>query len=85
MSLSTNVLGEYFYCDKVVLCDSTRILEILNNVANSLGMPATKGIVRTSFPYSINCVVTMSENHLSIHTRADFAYAAVNLYTCSDD
>ena len=84
MALGTHLLVEYFECDKTVLCDSSSILQALKKAAEVSGVNYVNSILRTNYPWSVSCIITISESHLSIHTRADYAYAAVDLYTCGD-
>ena len=45
-------------------------------------------IVDTSFhkfsPFGISGVVVIAESHLSIHTWPEYAFAAIDIFTCGD-
>lgn len=36
-------------------------------------------------PFGVTGIVLLSESHLSIHTWPEFEYAAVDVFTCSDE
>jgi len=35
-------------------------------------------------PYGVTAVVVIAESHLAVHTWPEYAYAAVDLFTCGD-
>ena len=54
----------------------------------SAAKEAKATIVEISFhkfsPFGISGVVVIAESHLSIHTWPEYAYAAVDIFTCGD-
>jgi S-adenosylmethionine decarboxylase len=68
-----------------------KILKDLAKVKNALVSAAKEAkatIVDISFhefnPFGISGMVIIAESHLSIHTWPEYAYAAVDIFTCGD-
>ena len=54
----------------------------------SAAKEAKATIVETSFhkfsPFGISGVVVIAESHITIHTWPEYAYAAIDIFTCGD-
>ncbi len=83
-ALGTHLLVELRDCNPEILKDLTRVKDAL--VAAAKEAKAT--IVDISFhefnPFGISGMVVIAESHLSIHTWPEYAYAAVDIFTCGD-
>jgi S-adenosylmethionine decarboxylase len=67
------------------------ILKSLEDVRDALVSAAKEAkatIIDISFhefsPFGISGMVVIAESHLSIHTWPEYAYAAVDIFTCGD-
>jgi len=71
-------------CNPEILKDLTRVKNALVSAAKE----AKATIVDISFhefnPFGISGMVVIAESHLSIHTWPEYAYAAVDIFTCGD-
>jgi S-adenosylmethionine decarboxylase len=83
-ALGTHLLVELRDCNPEILKDLTRVKDTM--VAAAKEAKAT--IVDISFhefnPFGISGMVVIAESHLSIHTWPEYAYAAVDIFTCGD-
>lgn len=83
-ALGTHLLVELRDCNPEILKDLNRVKEALVSAAKEAG--AT--IIDVSFhefnPFGISGMVVIAESHLSIHTWPEYAYAAVDIFTCGD-
>ncbi|MBF0506096.1 MAG: adenosylmethionine decarboxylase [Nitrospirae bacterium] len=83
-ALGTHLLVELRDCNPVVLKDLTEVKNAL--VAAAKEAKAT--IIDVSFhefnPFGISGMVVIAESHLSIHTWPEYAYAALDIFTCGD-
>ena len=83
-ALGTHLLVELKDCNPEILKDLNKVKEFL--VAAAKEAKAT--IVDVSFhefnPFGISGMVVIAESHLSIHTWPEYAYAAVDIFTCGD-
>jgi S-adenosylmethionine decarboxylase len=71
-------------CNPEILKNLNRVKEALVSAAKE----AKATIIDVSFhefnPFGISGMVVIAESHLSIHTWPEYAYAAVDIFTCGD-
>ena len=71
-------------CNAEVLKDLGKVKETMVSAAKE----AKATIIDVSFhefnPFGISGMVVIAESHLSIHTWPEYAYAAVDIFTCGD-
>jgi S-adenosylmethionine decarboxylase len=71
-------------CDPEILKDLRKVKGALVSAAKE----AKATVVDVSFhefnPFGISGMVVIAESHLSIHTWPEYAYAAVDIFTCGD-
>lgn len=83
-ALGTHLLVELRDCNPEILKDLNRVKEALVSAAKK----AKATIVDVSFhefnPFGISGMVVIAESHLSVHTWPEYAYAAVDIFTCGD-
>lgn len=83
-ALGTHLLVELKDCNPEILKDLTKVKGALVSAAKE----AKATIVDVSFhefnPFGISGMVVIAESHLSIHTWPEYAYAAVDIFTCGD-
>lgn len=79
-----HLLVEYRGCDTDILND----LALIEQVMNQAALAANATIVTSTFhpfmPHGVSGVVVVQESHLSIHTWPEYAYAAVDFFTCGE-
>ncbi|MDI6801711.1 MAG: adenosylmethionine decarboxylase [Thermodesulfovibrionales bacterium] len=83
-ALGTHLLVELRDCNPEILKDLNKVKEALVSAAKE----ARAIIIDVSFhefnPFGISGMVVIAESHLSIHTWPEYAYAAVDIFTCGD-
>jgi len=83
-ALGTHLLVELRDCNPEILKDLGKVKEALVSAAKE----AKATIIDVSFhefnPFGISGMVVIAESHLSIHTWPEYAYAAVDIFTCGD-
>jgi len=83
-ALGTHLLLELKDCNTEALRD----LGIVKETMVSAAKEAQATIIDVSFhefnPFGISGMVVIAESHLSIHTWPEYAYAAVDIFTCGD-
>ncbi|MCX8026785.1 MAG: adenosylmethionine decarboxylase [Thermodesulfovibrionales bacterium] len=83
-ALGTHLLVELRDCNPEILKSLKSVKETLVSAAKE----AKATIVDVSFhefnPFGISGMVVIAESHLSIHTWPEYAYAAVDIFTCGD-
>ena len=83
-AFGTHIIVELSDCDAAILSDVERVKNILVGAARK----ANAEVLQTAFhrfsPQGVSGVVVIAESHLSIHTWPEYAYAAMDIYTCGD-
>ncbi|MBA4371512.1 MAG: adenosylmethionine decarboxylase [Thermodesulfovibrio sp.] len=83
-ALGTHLLVELRDCNPEIIRD----LKKVKNMMVAAAKEAQATIVDISFhefnPFGISGMVIIAESHLSIHTWPEYAYAAVDIFTCGD-
>jgi S-adenosylmethionine decarboxylase len=83
-ALGTHLLAELRECNPEILKD----LEKVRNAMVSAAKEAQATIIDVSFhefnPFGISGVIVIAESHLTIHTWPEYAYAAIDIFTCGD-
>ncbi|MFH0932891.1 MAG: adenosylmethionine decarboxylase [Nitrospirota bacterium] len=83
-ALGTHLLIELRDCNPEILKSLEKVKKILISAAKE----AKATIIDNSFhefnPFGISGVVVIAESHLTIHTRPEYCYAAVDIFTCGD-
>lgn len=83
-ALGNHLLVELRDCNPEILKDLSRVKNALVSAAKE----AKATIIDISFhefnPFGISGMVVIAESHLSIHTWPEYAYAAVDIFTCGD-
>jgi S-adenosylmethionine decarboxylase proenzyme len=84
-ALGKHILAEFYECDTDAINDVRIVEETLLNAAKK----ANATVIGSSFhlfePHGVSGVVVISESHLAIHSWPEYAYAAVDIFTCGDD
>ncbi|MCD5411349.1 adenosylmethionine decarboxylase [Thermodesulfovibrionales bacterium] len=83
-ALGTHLLVELRDCNPEILKDLGKTKDAMISAAKK----ARATIVDVSFhefsPFGISGMVVIAESHLSVHTWPEYAYAAVDIFTCGD-
>lgn len=82
--LGRHFLIEYGQCDPEVLNQPERIREgMLRAIARS-GATLITDVFHQFSPQGVTGVAVIAESHVSVHTWPEHAYAAVDIFTCSE-
>jgi S-adenosylmethionine decarboxylase len=87
MGLNTtarHLVVEYHGCDKELLNDQKRIERLMRLAAHKAQATVVGAMFHAYSPQGVSGVVVVEESHFSIHTWPEYAYAAVDCYTCGD-
>ena len=83
-ALGKHLLLELKDCDTTLLNDMEYLREVLADVARLIGATVIKDSFYQFSPQGISGVVIIAESHLSIHTWPEYAFAAVDVFTCGE-
>jgi S-adenosylmethionine decarboxylase len=83
--IGRHVYGNLYDCDREILRDETRLIQIVRNAARIAN--ATLVSVNT-YKFGANGGLTVfaivADSHISIHTWPEHGFATVDVYTCGN-
>jgi len=80
--LGNHILVEYYKCDKKKINDCLFIEKSLIEAAKASGAQIVETKLHHFSPQGISGIVILKESHITIHTWPEYAYAAVDIFTC---
>jgi S-adenosylmethionine decarboxylase proenzyme len=83
-ALGQHTLLEYYGCDAGRLKRARDIKALLCAAVRRGGGTIVKAVFHNFSPYGVSGVVVITESHVTIHTWPEHAYAAVDIFSCSD-
>lgn len=83
-ALGTHILVEFLGCQPEILNDAVQVEAGMVSAAKRAGATVIQATFHHFSPYGVSGVVVIQESHLAIHTWPEYAYAAVDLFTCGD-
>ena len=81
--LSHHTLLEFYGCDATRLEHSREVKKLLCDSVRLGGGTIVKALFHNFSPYGVSGVVVITESHVTIHTWPEHAYAAVDIFSCS--
>ncbi len=83
-ALGRHLLLELKDCNPEVLNDLDFLKRCLYDAVRQIGATVVNECFHEFSPQGISGVVVISESHLCIHTWPEYAYAAIDIFTCGD-
>ena len=83
-SLGQHTLLEYYDCDADRLKRSREVKTATCAAVRHGGGTIVKTVFHNFSPWGVSGVVVITESHVSIHTWPEHAYAAVDIFSCSE-
>jgi S-adenosylmethionine decarboxylase len=83
-ALGRHLLVEYHGCDRELLNKPDAIRAALLAAVERSGATPLHDVVHAFSPHGVTGVVVIAESHFSIHTWPEYAFAAVDLFTCGE-
>lgn len=83
-ALGRHILAEFFDCDANILNDPQLIEAYMKRAALECGATIISSTFHAFNPHGVSGVVVIAESHLAIHTWPEYAYAAVDVFTCGE-
>jgi S-adenosylmethionine decarboxylase len=80
--LGQHLIAEYYGCAPGVLDDLEALKEMMLAAAQKAGATPVKAEFHRFMPQGVSGVVIIAESHLTIHTWPEYAYAAIDFFTC---
>ena len=83
-SLGQHTLLEYYDCDVDRLKRTREVKAVTCAAVRHGGGTIVKTVFHNFSPWGVSGVVVITESHVTIHTWPEHAYAAVDIFSCSD-
>ena len=80
--LGLHIIAEFYGVDPKLLDDVEFLRKTLIEAAEYAGARVIGETFHKFSPHGVTGVVGISESHISIHTRPEFGYAAVDAFSC---
>lgn len=83
------VLGHHWLielkdCEKDYLAEVEQVAKIMEGAVEASGATKVESRFHQFNPYGVSGVVIIMESHFTIHTWPEYAYAAVDIFTCGN-
>ena len=82
--LAQHTLLEFHDCDPSRVKHARYLRTLLRGAVLAGGGTIVKSIFYNFSPYGVSGVVIITESHVTIHTWPEHAYAAVDVFSCSE-
>jgi S-adenosylmethionine decarboxylase len=83
-ALGIQIMLELKNCNTDLLNDLPYIRDSLLHVAKEIGATVIGHSFHQFSPQGVTGVIAIAESHLCIHTWPEYAYAAVDIFTCGE-
>ncbi len=83
-ALGTHLLIELKECSSELLNDLDYVRDVVIAAANEAGATIVGHTFHKFDPIGVTGIVAIAESHIGIHTWPEFAYAAADIFSCSD-
>lgn len=80
--LARQTLLEFHGCDAALLNSPNELKELLLEAVRRGAGTIVAEVFHTFSPHGVTGVVIIAESHVAIHTWPEFAYAAVDIFSC---
>ena len=83
-ALAQHTLLEFYECDAKCLKHARDLKTLLRQAVLAGGGTIVKSVFHNFSPYGVSGVIVITESHVTIHTWPEHAYAAVDVFSCSE-
>lgn len=83
-ALGIHILMELKDCDPDLLDDLDYVRDSIIRAADEAGAEIVGHTFHKFHPLGVTGIVAIAESHISVHTWPEFAYAAADIFSCSE-
>ena len=84
IALGRQLTVEYYDCDAEIINDARKMEEIFVHAAKASHATVISSSFHRFEPQGVSGVVVISESHFAVHAWPEYAYAAVDIFTCGE-
>lgn len=82
--LGRHLIAELSNCDSSTLDNLELLEQYLKEAVRLSGATIVRSVFHRYNPQGVSGVVVIAESHFSVHTWPEYAYAAVDFFTCGE-
>lgn len=82
--MAKQLIADLYGCGDI-LNDSVRITEAAHEAIEYVGAQIVEECVHEFSPIGVTYFAVISTSHFSVHTWPEYGYAAIDIFSCSDD
>lgn len=83
--LGNHLIIDLYQCNFEILNDINLIKNVLHSTINQIGAKLINEGYKEFSPIGISAFAIISESHISIHTWPEYAFAAVDIFSCNKE
>ncbi len=83
--MALQLIVDLYECDAEKLNDMELVQKAAGEAVRSIGAEIVEECMHQFTPIGISYIAVISASHFSIHTWPEYGYAAVDVFSCSDD
>lgn len=83
-ALGIQILAEFYDCSSELLKDEEYIAKAMLDACLIGKATVVTSTFHSFSPFGVSGVVVIAESHVAIHTWPEYAYAAVDIFTCGE-
>jgi len=85
LGVGWHLFGELYGCPKELLMRLGPVKEIMERTVEEAGLKPVGDVFHQYEPFGVTGVILISASHFSIHTWPEHNYAAVDIFSCSNE
>ena len=85
LNASKQLVIDMYGCDKTILNSREHIEQAAHQAIQAIGAAIVDECIHTFSPIGITYFAVITSSHFSIHTWPECGYAAVDIFSCSQD
>ncbi len=83
--MAKQLLVDLYGCDPELLDSSEQVSAVARSMIHQIGADIVEELVHAFDPVGVTYVAIITTSHLSIHTWPELGYAALDVFSCSQD
>ena len=83
--MAEQLLADYYGCDVQRLDDAKLLTQAAHEAVHAVGAQVVEECVHRFEPMGVSYIAVISTSHISIHTWPEYGYAAVDVFSCTEE
>lgn len=83
-AIGQHIILEFYECIPHYLDDTSFLENTFRQAASAMGATILSSSFHPFSPIGVSGVVIIKESHLTVHTWPEYAYAAIDIFTCGE-